>query len=234
MSRGRRWFRLAAGLLLVLQGMGVASSDPEEQARDSVLQVWLASSQHLTTFHATVVQTRHLQAIRQPLVSTGEVWFAAPGRFRWEVGRPPQSIALRTPEELLVLSPRLRRAERYPQGAGAAGPERELMNLMEVGFPRDAAEFRSRFELVEISTNAAGVRLRLHPRSAAARRLMPELTVGLDPDLSALRTTEMTFADGSRMRNEFHSVITNGPMADDLFRTNLDASWKISSEGGAR
>lgn len=234
MSQGRSSFRRAVGLILMSLGMMAAASDPGEGALHPVLQTWLESSKHLTTFHATVVQTRHLQAIREPLVSAGEIWFAAPGRFRWELGQPPQSIALRTPEELVVLSPRLRRAERYPQGTGSSGPEKELMHLLDVGFPRDAREFQSRFELVEVSTNTSGVLLRLRPRSAAARRLMPELTVGLDPGLSVLRLTELTFADGSRMRNEFISVITNGPMSGDLFVTNLDVSWKVSAGGAGR
>jgi len=198
---------------------------------DRVLGSWLAASSNLLTLRATVVQTRHLKAFTQPLVSTGQVWFAAPNRFRWELGSPPQSIALRADDALVVLSPRLRRAERYPLGAGAGGPAKDLMDLLDVGFPRDAREFRTRFELLDVSTNTSALVLRMRPQSPAARKMMPLLSVDLDPAAFVLRATEMSFADGSRLRSDFSDVVTNAPVSEELFRTNLDSSWKLSTGG---
>ena len=108
----RRRRGIAAWVAVVATWLGWLAAPALGSAEsDHVLEGWLAASSNLTSFQATVVQTRHLKAVTQPLVSTGRVWFANPGRFRWELGNPPQSIALRSEDSLVVLSPRLLRAE---------------------------------------------------------------------------------------------------------------------------
>jgi outer membrane lipoprotein-sorting protein len=58
--------------------------------------------------------------------------------------------------------------------------------------------------------------------------MLPALALELDPSGEQLKATEMTFADGSRLRNDFSAVVTNAPLSDALFRTNLDAGWKVT------
>lgn len=217
----RHWIRGVLGIVC----LGRAFAGPTDEA---VIERWMASATNLVTWQATVIQTRHLQALTQPLVSTGRVWFAAPNSFRWELGVPPQSLALRSGDELVVLSPRLRRAERHSLGASGPGPMNDLMALLDAGFPRDLAGFRRRFDIAGVVTNTSGLVLRMRPQDASARRMLPALALELDPAGNQLTATEMTFADGSRLRNDFSAVITNAPLADALFRTNLDAGWKVS------
>src|SRR6266516_4257266 len=96
-------------LLLALIGGNLLAADSE-----STLTRWLAAQTHIQTWSAEVIQTRALKSLRQPLTATGRVWFAAPNRFRWELGNPPQTIALRQPEQMLVIYPKLKRVEKYP------------------------------------------------------------------------------------------------------------------------
>jgi outer membrane lipoprotein-sorting protein len=193
---------------------------------DAVVEQGLGSATNLVTWRADFIQTRHLAALKQPLVSTGQVWFAAPSSFRWELGGAGQSVALRSGNELLVLSPRLKRAERYRLEPGWPGPMQDAMVLLDTGFPRSPEEFHRRFDLTGVETNGATVTLRLRPRSPGARRMMPAMALDLAD--GQLQATELTFADGSRLRNAFSGVITNAVMSPDLFRTNLDLGWKIS------
>src|SRR5436190_174385 len=80
----------------------------------SFLGAWLNSQTNIQTWSAEVIQTRALKSLTQPLTASGHVWFAAPNRFRWELGNPPQTIALRQPEQMLVIYPKLKRVEKYP------------------------------------------------------------------------------------------------------------------------
>jgi len=187
----------------------------------------MASATNLVTWQAKVTQTRHLQALTHPLVSTGRVWFAAPNSFRWELGEPPQSLALRSGNELVVLSPRLRRADRHVLGGAGGGPMNDMMALLDAGFPRDLPGFRRRFELIGVVSNASSIVLKMQPRESVARRMMPAMALELDPAGQQLRATDLTFADGSRLRNDFSEVLTNAPLSAELFRTNLDAGWKV-------
>jgi len=225
----RNWICGAPGFawlcLASMAWFGRAAAGPAE---DAVVERWMASATNLVTWQAAVLQTRHLQALTQPLVSTGRVWFAAPNSFRWELGIPPQSLALRSGDELVVLSPRLRRAERHSLGSPSPGPMNDLMALLDAGFPRDLPGFRRRFDLVSVVTNDAGVILKMRPQEASARRMLPALALELDSAGQQLKATEMTFADGSRLRNDFSEVITNARLSQALFRTNLDAGWKVS------
>jgi outer membrane lipoprotein-sorting protein len=214
------WAVVPAALCLVHRAL----AGPAEEAWVSR---WLASATNLVTWQAGVTQTRHLKALTQPLVSTGKVWFAAPNSFRWELGDPPQSIALRSGDSLTVLTPRLKRAERVSLGSAAGAPVNDMLALLDAGFPRDPEAFAKRFEVTGVSTNAGVVRLDLMPREASARRMMPALAVELDPAGGGLKATDLTFVDGSRLRNEFSAVVTNTPMSPELFRTNLDAGWKV-------
>jgi len=75
---------------------------------------WISAQTNLQTWSAEVTQTRALKTLTQPLIAQGRVWFAAPNRFRWELTSPSQTIAVRQPEQMLVIYPRLKRAERYP------------------------------------------------------------------------------------------------------------------------
>ena len=222
------------GFLALDQSPGLAAPLKANPTEIAVLQRWLDQATTLTTWHADVVQTRHLKALTQPLTSLGQVWFAAPDRFRWELGRPPQSLVFREGNELLMLSPRLKRAERFSLSKVAPGPMQDALALLDTGFPRNAAEFQQRFHLLSVLTNQPGTNgsfhaLRLQPSAAGARRFLPELRVEVTAADFQLVATELVFADGSRLRNDFTDPQVNPPLDPALFRTNLDASWKVLS-----
>ena len=219
--------RLTFPALLWLSLTPLASIHALEQP-DVVLARWLAAQTNLTSWSADFMQTRQLKALTHPLTTPGKVWFVAPDRFRWELGQPAQSIALRTGDELLVLSPKLKRAERYTLSAAARGPMKDALALLDTGFPRDAMEFRHRFDLLAVTETNATFALRLQPRTAAARRLMPELTVHAATNDFALTATELRFADGSRLRNDFTHALKNPALDPGLFSVPLDATWKVT------
>lgn len=227
----KHWFPIRF-LRFALMGLTIASLAAAES--NPLLDRWLAAMTNLSTWQAQVTQTRHLKALTQPLTARGRVWFAAPESFRWELGEPPQSIVLRSGNEMTLLSPKLRRAERLSTAQSSRGPMGDLTALLDAGFPRDAAGFHKRFELLEVATNGPSYLLRLRPQSVAARRMMPAIAIELESTGLQLQATEMTFADGSRLRNDFTATITNAPLSSDLFRTNLDSSWKITEAGGGR
>src|SRR5947209_7716848 len=121
---------------------------PPACGASSVLGAWLNSQDHIQTWSAEVIQTRALKSLTQPLTATGHVWFAAPNRFRWELGQPPQTIAVRAPAEMLVIYPRLKRVERYPLTGQQTGPWRDALALLEAGFPRSPVEMDSRLRIL--------------------------------------------------------------------------------------
>src|SRR5881275_289400 len=94
--------------------LGIWSFNARAADTNTLLTTWLNAQTNIQTWSADFVQTRTLKSLTQPLTAKGHVWFAAPNRFRWELGSPPQTIAVRGTDEMLVIYPRLKHVERYP------------------------------------------------------------------------------------------------------------------------
>ena len=207
--------RLAAACMLVLDA-------------SSVLDAWFAAQKDLHSWSAEFIQTRSLKTLTQPLTANGRLWFEAPGDFRWELGRPAQTIALRHGADLYVIYPALKRAEHYSMGAAAPREWRDSMSLLNAGFPRDRREFESQFRVMSLAESNGLWRLALEPKSKFARQMMPELRIALATNDFSLAATEMVFVDGSAMRNDFTNAILNPALDTNLFRWQPPADYKVT------
>lgn len=192
-----------------------------------LVTAWLDAQTNLHTWSADVVQTRNLKSLARPLSKEGRVWFAAPNRFRWEIGAPAETIAVRKPGEMLVIYPRLKRAERFPLDQENTGPFKDTLALLDAGFPRSRSDLDARFNIVSQSLSNEVCTLLLQPKSTSARRMMPELRIAFGTNDWALRSTELKFADGSTMHNAFRNPKLNPPLDENLFNPALAPDIKI-------
>jgi outer membrane lipoprotein-sorting protein len=215
------------GLLFGVAWALIATAAPAADA-NAVLGGWLSAQTNLQTWTADFTQTRTFRTLAQPLVATGHVWFAAPNRFRWELGSPAQTIALRQADQMFVIYPLLKRAERYALTGGESGQWRDMLSLLEAGFPRHRADLESRFRLLSLAETNGTWQLALQPASAAARRLMKETRVGLATNDFSLTSTELVFTDGARMRNDFTNAVLNSSFDPALFDWKPGPDFKVT------
>jgi len=225
-SRARLRLRCLGLLLLAPCGL-IHAADT-----NAVLSGWLSAQTNLQTWQADFTQTRMLKALTQPLVATGHIWFATPNRFRWELRWPSHTIALREAEQMWVIYPRLKRAERYPLDAKTSGEWRDALALLEAGFPRNREEFDSRFRILSLSETNGSWQLGLQPTSAFARKMMKGITVGLATNDFALTSTELVFIDGSRMRNDFTNGVLNSTFDESVFVWKPPEDYKVTEPIG--
>jgi outer membrane lipoprotein-sorting protein len=210
-------------------GIVFASQNVRADETNSVLDAWFAAQKNIHAWSADFVQTRALKTLTQPLITSGHISFAAPNDFRWELGQPAQTIALRHGDEMFVIYPRLKRAERYPLGTGAPADWRDTMALLQAGFPHDRKEFEAQFQILSLSETNGAWQLALQPKSVFARRMMPELRIGLATNDFSLASTELVFVDGSRMRNDFTNAVLNPPLDEKLFEWSPPADFKVTN-----
>jgi len=213
---------LALGIFSALQNVRADETN-------SALDAWFAAQANVHTWSADFVQTRTLKTLTQPLVAKGHIVFAAPNDFRWELGQPAKTIALRHGDEMFVIYPRLKRAENYPMGAGTPAEWRDTMSLLQAGFPRDRKEFESQFQILSLAQTNGVWRLALQPKSVFARRMMPELDIGLATNGFSLASTELVFVDGSTMRNDFTNAVLNPPLDEKVFEWSPPADYKVTN-----
>lgn len=198
------------------------------------IQRWLEAQTSIRSWSADFVQTRRLKTLVQPLTAGGKVWFAEPNMFRWELGEPSETVAIRSLNELMIIYPQLRRAERFPVGPEARGPWRDALALLEAGFPRTQAQLQAQYDIVSQEPAGGVGKLVLRPKSAKARKLIPRIQVEFDPANLLLLATELTLADGSQMRNDFKNQKLNPPVDPERFSTALPSGYQVTEPMAAR
>jgi len=220
MSRLHRIF-LAFALLLAGQKLFAADTN-------AVLDAWFAAQSKLHSWSADFVQTRTLKTLTQPLVADGHVDFSMPDEFRWQIGRPARTIALGGGDSMYVIYPLLKRAEHYPMGQNTPKQWRDMMSLLQAGFPHSRTEFAAQFQVQSLTETNGTWLLALSPQSAFARQMMPELRLGLATNDYSLVSTEMIFVDGSQMRSDFTNAVVNPPLDKKLFEWAPPADYQVT------
>jgi len=211
---------LVWGMWVVPQAAPAAELDPK-------VAQWLGAQTNIQSWSADFIQTRSLKSLAEPLTATGHVWFAAPNRFRWELGRPAQTIAVRAKDELLIIYPRLKRVEKIPLTGDQTGPWRDALALLEAGFPRSAAELEAQYNILSQQTKDDTGQVAMQPKSAAARRMMPRILIEFSTRDFSLQATELHFADGSVLRNDFRRPALNPSIDPAMFSPSIPADYKV-------
>lgn len=195
---------------------------------NAVLDGWFAAQQKVQSWSADFTQTRSLKTLTQPLVAAGHVDFALPGNFRWEIGRPARTIAVGDGSSMFVIYPLLKRAEHYPLGAGAPKQWRDMLSLLQAGFPHSRKEFEAQFQVRSLTETNGVWQLSLAPQSDFARQMMPELRLGLATNDFSLVRTEMIFVDGSRMLSDYTNSVVDPALDKSIFDWTPPADYKVT------
>lgn len=188
---------------------------------------WLAAQTNVHTWSAKLTQTRTLKSLTGSLTATGQVWFAAPDQFRWELGQPPQTIAVRAKTELLIFYPRLKRVERISLTGEQTGPWRSALDMLEAGFPQSQAQLQSRYRVMSQSISNQTCQLVLQPRSSAIQKMVPQIEIDFDTNNFVLRGTELEFSDGSTMRNDFYHIVLNPQLGTNVFAPTIPKDYTV-------
>jgi outer membrane lipoprotein carrier protein len=214
------------GLLgIALVGLSVSRAS---ENHDELLDRWFAAQSKMKTWSADLVQIRRLKALKEPLKTPGRVWFANPNRFRWELGTPAQTIAVREATSLMVVYPRLKRAEQYPLDDDSTGQWRDALTLLESGFPQSRAEMEKQFHIGSVELTGTVAVLSMEPRSANTKKLLKEVRIGFDTEDMMLHSTELLFADDSSLKNEFTNGRSNVELEPSLFEAAIPDNFKVT------
>lgn len=215
---------LAVFLLLLLSSV---EADPGIDSSREFMNTWMDHQAKIKTWSADVVQIRNLKSLVRPLKSKGQVWFRQPNRFRWQLGDPPRTIAVRKDDELLIIYPRLKQIERFAAGEDVDPAWKQVLALLEVGFPSDSETFFSRYELVRTTRLKKSWKFELRPAAEVARKLLDRVNVEISTRDFALLATELVFPDGSTMKNEFIRRQLNPDLDEALFDFEIEEGYTV-------
>jgi outer membrane lipoprotein-sorting protein len=210
-------------LFFVFSVQAVAAEGPSRQ----ILNDWLEKQSQTKSWYADVLQIRQLKSLVRPLETRGRVWLSPPNRFRWELGDPAHTMAIQTGEELVIVYPRLKQMERYPSKDITDPAWKQVMALLEVGFPSDSQSFFARYELVSITQSDKTWQFEVRPAALEARKLLNWIRIEVFSGDFTLAATELVFADGSRMRNQFSEHQLNSEVDEALFEVPMDEEYRV-------
>lgn len=216
----------ALGVLLLALPLALGAEVGGGEAKQ-FLESWLARQAQIESWSADVVQTRKLTSLVRPLETRGQVWVRYPNQFRWQLGNPPRTIAVRTDDKLEIVYPPLRRIERYALSENIDPSWRAVLALLEVGFPSKPSEFYRRYEVVDARQTGASWTFELRPVAEQARRLVERIRLKIANQDATIRATELVFADGSNMRTEFVNHQINPDLDEALFTVEPGEKFEI-------
>jgi outer membrane lipoprotein carrier protein len=177
-------------ILAVVALTSIARAAPLSEAE---LKNLLAAIRQNRTTQADFQEQRVIRLMKNPVMSSGTVWFQPPNKFRREVKGNSPSVTVSDGRELWIYYPNFKSAERYPLGKGS---------------PLDAtvAAINSALNLedIESSFNVTATRsdngheLQLLPRTAAMKRVFQKLDLRINGEFRVERT-DMLLPNGDRI-----------------------------------
>jgi outer membrane lipoprotein carrier protein len=180
-------------LLSIVFVIGVTSFTKSAPLPDGELKNLLAAIRQNRSTQADFQEQRVIRLMKNPVMSSGTVWFQTPNKFRREVKGNSPSITVSDGRDLWIYYPNFKSAERYPLGKGS---------------PLDATvaaiDSALNLENIETSFNVSaaksdnGHELALLPRTAAMKRVFQKLDLRINNQFRVERT-DMLLPNGDRI-----------------------------------
>ncbi len=226
---------ITRNLSLALIASAVLSTAVQAESIDlGPVEAWLEKARETSTVQAEFTQTRWLKTFTRPLKSEGQLFFARPDLFRWEIKDPSPSMAIVGREKITILYPELNRAERFSREQVERSEWGDSFELMRTGFPQDIQTLKRRFNI--LSLEKAGPNgtyaLRLEVKGKKRKNPVEQAQIEFDATRGLLLATELFFKDGSRMRNEFRNVQLNRQLPADVFEAQIPSGYQVAEPLG--
>ena len=166
-----------------------------------------------------------IRLMKNPILSSGKVWFQPPNKFRREVKGNSPSLTVSDGRQLWIYYPNFKSAERYPLGKGSpldstVAAINSSLNLEDVenNFQISAAKIENGYEL------------RLMPRAAAMKRVFQKLALRINDNLQADRTN-MLLPNGDRIVTTYSNQ-TRRPLPPSTFEFTPAPGTDVSTPLG--
>jgi outer membrane lipoprotein-sorting protein len=195
--------------LLALAATALADNAP--------LDAWLKRQPSITTLDVEFTQERRLPALKNPTTTPGRLSFSKPGKVRWQLGDPFETLAVSDGVTLTLIDAASRTARR----TGVDSPQAVRFSLLSgkaFGSPED---FHQAFEVVESRAVSGIQQYTLKARDRRTRAQIPWIFLDIDPAKNELRVLEFELQDKSRLRTQFRNPRFNVKLDASLFQPDL-------------
>ncbi|MEO5714059.1 MAG: outer membrane lipoprotein carrier protein LolA [Luteolibacter sp.] len=198
-------------LLLFSALIGLAHADT------AVLDAWLQRQPSINSLDTTFTQERKLPALKNPTSANGRLSFMKPGKFRWQLGEPVETLAVSDGTTLTLVES----AEKVAHQIAADSPQAARFSLLSGKAFESPEAFQSAFEIIEQRVTDGIHQFTLKAKDRRMRAQVPWIFLDIDPVKNELTALELELQDKSRVRTIFHNPKINTPLPDSLFKPDL-------------
>ncbi len=179
------------------------------------LESWIARQQTVRTLQGEFTQTRRLPTLRIPSRTPGKIWFEDNGSFRFQLGEPPETIAVRQGNVLTLIDKKADTTRTIDESN--AGPETQQLMLMRFPVTDSLEEFRELFNVTRMAESGDRTALDLTPREAQATKYIKELNLEYETATGILTKFNVELANGGGLETKFTKVEVNHPLPKGIF-----------------
>jgi outer membrane lipoprotein carrier protein len=183
-----RAFKYAIVAVVALTSIARAAPLPEAELKNL-----LAAIRQNRSTQADFQEQRVIRLMKNPVTSSGTVWFQPPNKFRREVKGNSPSITVSDGRELWIYYPNFKSAERYPLGKGSPLDA----TVAAINSALNLENIESSFNVTATKSDN-GNELQLLPRTAAMKRVFQKLDLRINSEFRVERT-DMLLPNGDRI-----------------------------------
>src|SRR6266481_7313335 len=192
---------------------------------ESELKNLLAAIRQNRSTQADFQEQRVIRLMKNPVVSSGTVWFQPPNKFRREVKGNSPSVTVSDGRELWIYYPNFKSAERYPLGKGSPLDA----TVAAINSALNLENIENMFQVNATKTDK-GHELALIPRTASMKRVFQKLDLHIDDNLRVERT-DMLLPNGDRIVTSYSNQ-TRSPVPASTFEFKPPPGTEVTTPLG--
>ncbi len=166
-----------------------------------------------------------IHLMKNPILSSGKVWFQPPNKFRREVKGSSPSLTVSDGRQLWIYYPNFKSAERYPLGKGSPLDS----TVAAINSSLNLEDVENNFQIAAAKTGN-GYELRLLPRAPSMKRVFQKLELRINDQLRVERT-DMLLPNGDRIVTTYSNQ-TREPVPTSMFEFTPPSGTEISTPLG--
>ena len=214
--------RLGMTFVLGLMGLLAAplSAQPTNQAT-ALLDHIAQNLGRVESVFARFAQERHLSLFEEPLRSQGYLCFQKPGRLRWEITQPYQSILISDGQGVAQFERVGDQWKKLELGLADAVQNvvAQIGAIMEGRYAGKQRDYS-----VSATNTADGPMVTLTPQHPAMRKMMQAIEIHLAPDFHGTRRVVLREVDGDFTDIRFSEQVAEPPLPAGTFDRSKPAN----------
>src|ERR1041384_6977180 len=209
-------------IVLFVALTSITNSAPVSEAD---LRNLLAAIRQNRITQADFQEERMIRLMKNPILSSGKVWFQPPNKFRREVKGNSPSLTVSDGRQLWIYYPKFKSAERYPLGKGSPLDS----TVAAINSALNLENIENTFQISGTKTDK-GYELTLLPRTPSMKRAFQKLDLQIN-DTPRVDRTVMLLPNGDRIVTTYSNQ-TRAPVPASTFEFKPPPGTEVTTPLG--